>query len=384
MIALRARKALIDGRERFDWWVTIAGEFITDVSASPPPAVELLDLGDVELIPGLVDLHSDCLEVKAHPRPNTELPLGAALLELDAELAAHGITTHFLCVSLEDDSAKYRGTSRAFETVDLVRAMRPDLRVDHRIHLRVDVTGDNVATARELLGRDVVKLVSYMDHTPGQGQYADETDWRAFYTSVHGLEEDELSQRLAVKRAGQPLADGRRMALSALAAQEGIALASHDDDSAATVERAIGLGVSFAEFPVSVAAAAAARVAGLGIVMGAPNARRGRSHLTNLSAREALSRGCLDALASDYHPPSLLAAAYSLVDNDLCSWPEAIALITSGPARLALLTDRGRLEPGLRADLVAVARQGDYRLVRQTWVSGRPILGFVPQPAATR
>jgi len=111
----------------------------------------------------------------------------------------------------------------------------------------------------------------------------------------------------------------------------------------------------------------------MAVVMGAPNARQGHSHHGHLSAREALAAGCLTALASDYHPPSLLAAAYALADERACSWAEALGLVTSSPARAAGLPDRGRLEQGARADLVAVGRRAGLPTVSRTWIAGREV-----------
>lgn len=110
--------------------------------------------------------------------------------------------------------------------------------------------------------------------------------------------------------------------------------------------------------------------------MGAPNARRGASHLTNLSAREALAQGTLDALASDYHPPSMFGAAYALAGEGLCDFATAVGFVTSGPARIAGLKDRGRIAAGSRADLVAIERRGPHPVVRQTWIAGKPVLGL--------
>jgi alpha-D-ribose 1-methylphosphonate 5-triphosphate diphosphatase len=107
--------------------------------------------------------------------------------------------------------------------------------------------------------------------------------------------------------------------------------------------------------------------------MGAPNARRGTSHHGNLSARAALAAGTLNVLASDYHPPSLLAAAYALAEERMCSWPEAISLVTAAPARAALFEDRGDLRPGLRADFIAVGRRCEMPSVLQTWVGGEEV-----------
>jgi cytosine/adenosine deaminase-related metal-dependent hydrolase len=43
--------------------------------------------------------------------------------------------------------------------------------------------------------------------------------------------------------------------------------------------------------------------------------------------------------------------------------PDAIATVTDNPARATGLTDRGRIAPGLRADLVAVA-PGDLEIAQ--------------------
>jgi alpha-D-ribose 1-methylphosphonate 5-triphosphate diphosphatase len=385
MIAYRAARIPVDGVTRRGWWVGVDAGRIAAVGAEPPAAATLVDLGDLDLLPGLVDLHSDCLEQRARPRPTTELPLEAALHDLDAELAGHGITTHMLCVSLEDDAVKHRSIGRARSVAALVTAQRSRLRVDHRLHLRVDVTGTTVEAAPEIAATGALGLVSYMDHTPGQGQFTDVAAWRVYYTQLaehaDGDVDVELRLRLLEKQRGQARAAGVRDQVARLARQAGVALASHDDDSAESVRRAVALGAGIAEFPVTLEAALAAREAGLGILMGAPNARRGVSHYGNLSARGALAAGCLDALASDYHPPSLLVSAYLIASDEGCEWAVATALVTEGPARLAGLADRGRLAEGCRADLVAVERVDGHPVVRQTWVEGRPVLGAVAATA---
>jgi len=85
----------VDGIERRGWWVTTDNGTIVEIGPEAPPGSERIDLGEVDLLPGLVDLHSDCLIQRVLPRPSMELPIGAALLDLDAEVVAHGITTHF-------------------------------------------------------------------------------------------------------------------------------------------------------------------------------------------------------------------------------------------------------------------------------------------------
>jgi alpha-D-ribose 1-methylphosphonate 5-triphosphate diphosphatase len=372
VIAVRGRRVLAGGGERRGAWVVLDGALVADVAGAAPRSAAPVDLGDVDLVPGLIDLHSDCLEAKSRPRQSMELPLEAALVELDAEAAAWGITTHFLCVCLEDDLGKYRSLDRGRETVAVVERLRPHLLVEHLVHLRVDVTGDGVPTAAALAESPALGMLSYMVHLPGLGQFPDEASWRRFYTTVEG-EGDAADDRLRRRTARLNRVDEARASVAGMARRRGVALASHDDASLADVGLAHGLGAGITEFPVRLEAAAAARALGMHVVMGAPNARSGRSHHGNVSAREALAAGALTALASDYHPPSLLAAAYALAGEGACSWPDALALVTSGPARAAGLADRGRLEPGGRADLVAVGERGGLPVVAAAWAAGRRV-----------
>jgi len=383
MIALRAQRVLVDGGAREGWWVSIEGELIADVSAHPPSGAHQIDLGEVDLVPGFIDLHSDCLDKLVHPRPTANLPLEAALFELDTMLVTHGITTNFLCIALEEDARKHRSEEHGMEIAAALRAVHGSLRSDNKIHVRVDVCGNVIETARRLAAGAHVWLMSYMDHTPGTGQYSDVKVWREQYISVARATEEEVDHKLAMRRERQLMGDTMREHVAQIVREHGLVLASHDDDSVATVTRALRLGAKISEFPVNEIAARACSEAGLGTVMGAPNARRGRSHVTNLSAREAIASGWLDALASDFHPPSLLAAIYQLSAEGVCTWPQAVALVTSGPARIAQLHDRGRIEPGLRADLTAIDTTLAHPVVRQTWVAGAPALGAVRQPSET-
>ncbi|MFI6426836.1 amidohydrolase family protein [Promicromonospora sp. NPDC050880] len=121
-----------------------------------------------------------------------------------------------------------------------------------------------------------------------------------------------------------------------------------------------------AEFPTTVVAARAAREHGLAVVAGAPNAVRGSSHTANVSARELVALGLVDALASDYVPATMMAAVALLVDERLADLPRAVGLVTSGPARVAGLTDRGSLTVGARADVVLVRWSGRWPAVAAT------------------
>jgi alpha-D-ribose 1-methylphosphonate 5-triphosphate diphosphatase len=84
--------------------------------------------------------------------------------------------------------------------------------------------------------------------------------------------------------------------------------------------------------------------------------------------------GAVDAFASDYVPPSLVEAAFQCARDEGISLPEAIAMISDHPAQMSGLRDRGRLETGLRADVVRVHLHGTLPIVRQVWRAGERVI----------
>jgi alpha-D-ribose 1-methylphosphonate 5-triphosphate diphosphatase len=107
---------------------------------------------------------------------------------------------------------------------------------------------------------------------------------------------------------------------------------------------------------------------------------RGASHAGNIAASDLIGQGLCDALASDYHYPSPLRAAFRLEELGLCDLAAAWALVSSGPAGLLGLLDRGSLESGKRADLIVVDPQ--TRRVEATFVAGR--VAYLSGPCAER
>jgi alpha-D-ribose 1-methylphosphonate 5-triphosphate diphosphatase len=149
--------------------------------------------------------------------------------------------------------------------------------------------------------------------------------------------------------------------------------ASHDDTTPEHIAEARASGCTIAEFPTTIAAAEAAHAAGMGIVMGAPNLVMGGSHSGNVSAAELVQHGLLDVFSSDYVPASLLHAAFLLHEGFGIPMPDAIAPVTRTPADLIGLHDRGRIAPGLRADLVRAREVGTTPTVVAVWREGQRI-----------
>jgi alpha-D-ribose 1-methylphosphonate 5-triphosphate diphosphatase len=160
------------------------------------------------------------------------------------------------------------------------------------------------------------------------------------------------------------------------AAAHNTVFATHDPDSESAVTEAAAMRASICEFPLTLDAAAAARDNGLAVVMGAPNAWRGSSHLRNLSARDAIEAGVVDVLTSDYHSGSLARAAVAISEAGVASIDSAVAMLTTRPRRVIASSSRdaGGLTPGQPADLVAV-RTEPMAAVVASWSSGRQVSG---------
>jgi alpha-D-ribose 1-methylphosphonate 5-triphosphate diphosphatase len=359
-------------------WLRVEGGLIAELGAGDTPRGPAVDGAGLAALPGLIDLHGDMLEREVEPRPGAHFPLDMAVYELDKRLAAAGVTTAYAALSFwdHDNRDTVRGQELVRRLVGEIHRLRDGLLTDLRVHARFEVATPQVLPGLvELMGKRQIELLSLMDHTPGQGQYRDIEHYVGFISKWRrvGREhvEEELRERLA--RAGSV---EERWALARdvadIAREQGMPIASHDDDTAAKVDLVASLGATIAEFPVTLEAAAEARARGLRVVMGAPNALRGSSHSGNLSAREAVDAGLVDALAADYHPATLLQGALGLAAAGAATLPAAVALFTAGPAAALGLHDRGRLAPGLRADLCLVEERPRPR-VRAAISAGRPI-----------
>jgi alpha-D-ribose 1-methylphosphonate 5-triphosphate diphosphatase len=349
---------------------------ITDISEGRVGAGEDFE-GDY-LIPGLVELHTDHLEQHYSPRPGVRWNTTAAIQAHDAQVATSGITTVFDCLRMgaDEDGGFARGEMR--EMADAIQAAEKQgrLRSEHLIHLRCEVSADNVLEHFADFENDpYVRLVSLMDHAPGQRQFQTMDQYIFYYQKKRGLSDEVFAQFIAKRQAESARnSTPHRIAISKVCAERGITIASHDDATLAHVDEAIENGVRLAEFPTSFDAARASHDAGMSVLMGAPNIVRGKSHSGNIAARDLAQRGVLDVLSSDYVPMSLLHAPFVLADDiDSISLPKALAMVTATPARTVGLDDRGRIAVGLRADLVRVHRAEGVPVARAIWREGRRV-----------
>ena len=374
LILTNARVVLED--RMFDGTVQVKNGLIADISEGRTSTGEDFD-GDY-LIPGLVELHTDHLETHYSPRPGVRWDTTSAIQSHDAQIATSGITTVFDCLRLgsDEDSGFPRGEMRALADAIEAADKAGRLRADHLIHLRCEVPcSDVLEQFADFEGDPRVRLASLMDHAPGQRQFQSLDQYIFFYKKKRGMT-DEAFEAFIERRmtASAQYSAPHRDALAARCAALGITVASHDDATLAHVAEAQGHGVRLAEFPTSEQAAQASHAAGMSVLMGAPNVVRGQSHSGNIAARDLAELGVLDVLSSDYVPFSLLHAPFILADTvETLDLPQAIAMVSATPARTVGLEDRGRITPGLRADLVRVHRTNGVPVSRAVWRSGRRV-----------
>src|SRR6201996_2612917 len=359
-------------------WLALADGRIAEIGEGRAPAGAEDAGGDI-VMPGLIELHTDHLEAHYVPRPKVFWNPVAAVISYDGQLATSGITTVLdsLRVWREDGAEDVDG--RAGVLAEAIAAAREQdlLRVDHFLHLRCEIPmPDVVEEAKELIDRPDVRLMSLMDHTPGQRQFRDAVKLRDYYRGKGGGMTDAELDVLFKRRYDyqQAYAAKNVRAIVALAHQYEIPLASHDDTTEENVTDAIKDRVSVAEFPTTMEAARGLHKAGIDILMGAPNVVRGGSHSGNIAAVDLAREGLLDILSSDYVPSSLLMGALQLPRHvpaiDLAS---AVRTVTKTPAEAVGLPDRGEITPGKRADLIRVHVARDVPVVRSAWREGERV-----------
>ncbi|MDR9485142.1 MAG: alpha-D-ribose 1-methylphosphonate 5-triphosphate diphosphatase [Sediminimonas sp.] len=344
-----------------------------DTGAAMPSGA--LDMQGDMLLPGLIELHTDNLERHIAPRPGVNWPHASAIVAHDAELSSVGITTVFDAMRVgsvvSNARTNYGKYARQLATELMDLRARDALRISHYLHLRAEVCSETLLEElAEFTADDRVGIVSLMDHTPGERQFRDLDKLKTYVCGKHGLSEDEFADHVASQRSlRQRLGDAHEAGAVAAARRLGAALASHDDTTAAQVATSAGHGATIAEFPTTQEAAAASHERAIAVMMGAPNLIRGGSHSGNVAAADLAEAGLIDIMSSDYVPSALLSAAVVLGDlwDDMA---RGIATVTDAPARATGLSDRGRIAPGLRADLIRVARIDGTPVLRGTWVRG--------------
>lgn len=364
MIEIRNGIIILEDSTLTDYSILIKDDLIYDIAPTNEvdgnSVKEVIDAQNSYICPGFIDIHSDYIEHVAAPRVTSIIDFNIALQEMERELISHGITTMFHSISLLKNYGKkiLRKAENVQNMAELIANshFNPHM-VRNRFHLRFEL--DNIEAYESVI--DYVKsgnvdLLSFMDHTPGQGQYRNIEIYKLSYLEDEGYTREQIDE-IIEKRMNSPILTYERIKkIADIACERGIPIASHDDDSKEKVDIVSTLHTGISEFPISIEAARAAKEKGMYTVMGAPNIVLGKSHNGNLSAREAVENDVVDILCSDYYPSSLLHAVFSLYDlgYDLC---KLIKYVTVNPAKATKIDDvTGTIAKGKKADILLIKR----------------------------
>jgi alpha-D-ribose 1-methylphosphonate 5-triphosphate diphosphatase len=362
-IRLAGARVLRDGALH-DTDLTVADGVLSEERA---PAV---DLTGYIVLPGIVDLHGDGFERHLSPRPTAPFEKTEALRSAAAELAANGVTTAWFAQSWSWEGG-FRAGTEAEAILAALDRVRPRLLPDVRLQIRLEThVLPEHPRVLEAIRRHGVDYVVFNNHLPEAVALAENAPDRfASWAAQHRRTPEEQMARVRAAMEQEPDVPAALARLAAELLPLGVRLGSHDDATPETRAFYRGIGADVAEFPITVPAARAAREAGEPILMGAPNVVRGGSQSGNIAAEALIADGLCDALVSDYYYPALAQAAWRLADSGTLSFAAAWEAISTAPARIAGLSDRGALTPGLRADLVVV--DPATRTVEATIAGGR-------------
>ena len=349
---------------------------IARIGEGSTQGIREIDAGGNILFPGFVDMHSDAIEKGIEPRPNTFFPVDIAVFELDKKIASCGITTMYHSLSFAELEVGLRNNNTAAEIIREIHGFRHKLKVNTKIHARFEITDHGAVSFLEELIRDnQINLFSFMDHSPGQGQFQDVMSFKNYYGPVYAKSDAEMDDIIERKLRAKTRHAPRDIArLLEVCREHGIAVASHDDDSREKIQWMKEMEIGMTEFPVNMDAVQAAHELGIRVCLGSPNVVRGRSSSSNLDAREAIRRGYGDILCSDYSPMTMLHAVFTLERLGILPLHKATDMVSLNPARAVGIADHtGSLETGKDADMVLVDRSDGLPRVLKTFVAGREV-----------
>lgn len=358
--------------------IIIEDSRIAEIGATADQAIERqspMSYADgLYALPGIIDLHTDALEKEITPRPGADFPIEIALQELESRLLSCGVTTVYHSAHLgykdsEDHASSTIKREDIFHSANRFSKTRSLIRT--YLHLRFEITGlYSLPFVREFLESGIIQLLSFMDHTPGQGQYSRERFLKD--CAKKGMTPSGAEDLLKERQGRAKLSDSEMAALASIAREKGIPVASHDDDSREKVQTMRDIGVEICEFPITLEAARTAIELGMSTFGGASNLLRGGSLTGNLSMQEAIENDVLDGFCSDYYPPSILHAVFKLWRTGLRSLPEAVSMATLMPAQAGKIDHfTGSLECGKMADIIIVRLQNGQPRVETVYVEGQ-------------
>lgn len=360
--------------------LVITEDRITEITGHCPEASTMIDAKGRYITPGFIDVHSDRIEQCILPRPTSMLDFELALKECESELLHLGISTMYHSLTLYKDEFFGKSPIRTKDNVLKLAGLVENIHhrnhlIHHRFHLRIEI--DNFEAfdiAKFMIENNMVHEISFMDHSPGQGQYRNLEIYEKTISMYNGKEigQNSFEHILEYHRKKEILSLEQLRELSELAHLKGIAVASHDDDTPEKMALNFRIGVDISEFPITIETARTAKDKGLSVVVGAPNILLGGSHSGNMSAACAIKEHCADILCSDYYPPAILHSIFIMHDVHGVPLNEMVNMATLNPAIAMNIEDHyGSIEPGKKADLLIIDVLDGYPVITHVLVDGK-------------
>lgn len=341
----------------------------------------LVDCSDKYISPGFIDIHSDYIENIVSPRPITVMNFNFSLRETERILVTSGITTMYHSLSLYPENDYGRKAIRHPKNIrglieEINRLEKEPHIIHNRVHLRYELSCvSDFDMVAGLIDEGKIHLLSFMDHTPGQGQYADLDIYKKTQKSlIDGMTDADVEEDIQMRQAMNKLSIKEIHDLAKIAHDHGLKVASHDDDSIEKLDFVETIGASISEFPISLEIAKEATRRNLWTVAGAPNLLQGKSHSGNLSAQEGVLNQAISIISSDYYPSAMLVSLFDMHEKHGVPLHEMFKMVTINPAKAVGIDHRvGTIAQGKSADLLVIEKKNSYPAIKIAMVDGRMV-----------
>lgn len=379
MLAITNGKIVQEHKILEGYALLIEQERIYDIV--PEAAFAYMELDEVVnayggyVTPGFIDMHSDHIEAMAAPRPSSIMDMELAVYEFEKECCTHGITTMFHSVSIWEGvgASPMRRPELVKQLADIIEKSHSQLHlIHHRFHMRFEIDNqEQFPLMLDYLRQKRVHLISFMDHTPGQGQYRNIEVYKNYVRNARHMSDEDVEAEVNRRMNSEKLTLENIREAASLAQEQGISIASHDDDTKEKLDVVQSLGATISEFPITLDVAKEAKKRGMYTVVGAPNILLGGSHSGNMNAADAIVSAAADVLCSDYYPASLLHAVFQMTKQGQ-RLQDMIAMVTIQPARATGIDqDYGSIEKGKKADLLIIRTlPNDLPAITEVFVDG--------------
>ena len=166
----------------------------------------IIDAHGGYISPGFVDIHSDYIENMASPRPTSVMGFDLSLMESEKVLINTGITTMFHSLSFYGldlfEHKPIRSSGNVSKLMEVIRNAHNEKHlIRHRFHARVEIDDiRDVENIRSYIKDGKVNLLSFMDHTPGQGQYRNIELYKKVLKGYKDVSDEEIDKMIDVRQ----------------------------------------------------------------------------------------------------------------------------------------------------------------------------------------